>query len=88
MEGAEDMSPTKRLLDQMTKEAFSLDRFLQVVEMYPNSITRGMNPPDFVLTQNKKQIAVEVTAFHSDDSGPEGHPRRLIEEECTLGAFQ
>jgi hypothetical protein len=69
--------------NQEERERFYLDKFLVVLRMTPESIERGANPPDFILFQNKKKIAVEVTDFHSDAAGPEGHPRRLIEEEWT-----
>jgi len=67
--------------NQEERERFYLDKFLVVLRMTPESIERGANPPDFILAQAKKQIAVEVTEFHSDATGPGGHPRRLIEEE-------
>lgn len=66
---------------QEKRERFYLDKFLIALRMTPKSIQRGDDPPDFILAQAKKQIAVEVTEFHSDATGPGGHPRRLIEEE-------
>lgn len=69
--------------DQRKRECFYLDKFLSALLMTPESIERGANPPDFIVTQGKKQIALEVTEFHSDAIGPEGHPRRLIEQEWT-----
>lgn len=68
---------------QEKRERFYLDKFLIALRMTPKSIQRGDDPPDFILAQAKKQIAVEVTEFHSDATGPGGHPRRLIEEEWT-----
>jgi hypothetical protein len=68
-------------LNQEKKERFYVDKFLVVLRLVTESIERGANPPDFILTQGKKQIAIEVTEFHSDATGPAGHPRRLIEQE-------
>lgn len=67
--------------NQEKRERFYLDKFLVVLQMAPESIERGANPPDFILTQGKKRMAVEVTEFHSDATGPARHPRRLIEQE-------
>jgi hypothetical protein len=67
--------------NQEKKERFYVDKFLVALRLTSESIERGANPPDFILTQGKKQIAIEVTEFHSDATGPVGHPRRLIEQE-------
>ena len=72
---------TRRIENQEKRERFYLEKFLEALRITVESIQRGANPPDFVLTQVKKQIAVEVTEFHSNATGPGGHPRRLIEEE-------
>lgn len=64
----------------MQRERFYLDKFLTALQMKPNSVERGANPPDFLLTLEGSRIAVEVTEFHSaTDVG--GHPRRVVEEE-------
>jgi hypothetical protein len=70
-----------KIKTQEMRECFYLEKFLKALRITVESIQRGANPPDFILIKAKKRIAVEVTEFHSDAIGPEGHPRRLIEEE-------
>jgi hypothetical protein len=72
---------TNKIKKQEMRESFYLEKFLEALQLKVETIERGANPPDFILTQAKKQIAVEVTEFHSDATGSGGHPRRLIEEE-------
>ncbi len=72
---------TNKIENQEKRERFYLEKFLEAFRITVESIQRGANPPDFILTQAKKQIAVEVTEFHSNAAGPGGRPRRLIEEE-------
>jgi hypothetical protein len=74
---------TSKINSQKRRERFYLEEYLKALQIQVGSIERGANPPDFILTLAKKQVAVEVTEFHSDATGPEGHPRRLIEEEWT-----
>lgn len=68
---------------QEDKERFYLKKFLEVIEVKvkPDAIDRGENPPDFCFTYLGKRIAVELTEFHSNEIGEEGHSRRAVEEE-------
>jgi hypothetical protein len=70
-----------KFLKQIRTERFYFDKFLEVGNMRPRSVHRGANPPDFIITHAKKEIAVEITEFHSLATGSGGHPRRLVEEE-------
>ena len=71
---------TGKAQEQENRERFYLDKLLTALRMKPDSVERGANPPDFLLTLDGSRIAVEVTEFHSaTDVG--GHPRRAVEEE-------
>jgi len=72
---------TRKARDQIKREYFYLEKFLAVLQTKVESIERGANPPDFILKQGERCIAVEVTEFHSATNGAGGHPRRPVEEE-------
>jgi len=66
---------------QEQEERFYLDKFLDALGLHADSIDRGADPPDLVLTESGRAIAVEVKGFHSAATGDAGHPRRAVEEE-------
>ena len=67
-------------INQEKEERFYLDKFLSLIGINGAEIARGYDPPDFIVSYGDKRIAVEVTEFHSDSKGENGHPRRVIEE--------
>lgn len=67
--------------EKKERERFSLDKFLAAMKINTESIERGEDPPDFYITISDKQIAIEVTDFHSGETGSSGHPRRAVEQE-------
>jgi hypothetical protein len=67
--------------NQEKRERFYLEKFLEALRIKVDAIERGANPPDFILKLSEKNIAVELTEFHSSATGVGGHPRRALEEE-------
>lgn len=72
------MSDNKK--NQEQDERFYLKEFLPLLGFGGAGVARGGDPPDFVISHEGKNIAVEVTEFHSDAKGENGYPRRVIEE--------
>lgn len=72
------MSNNKR--NQEQEERSYLEKFLPLIGIKGAEISRGDDPPDFIVSYDGKRIAVEVTEFHSDSKGENDQPRRVIEE--------
>jgi len=66
---------------QEKDELFYLKRFLWRMEIEPESVQRGEDPPDFYVMYASKRIAIEVTEYHSMRKGSGGHAWRAVEEE-------
>jgi len=66
---------------QEKEELFYLERFLRRMEIEPESVKRGEDPPDFYVVQASNRIAIEVTEYHSMRKGLSGHDWRAVEEE-------
>ena len=66
---------------QETDELSYLKKFLQRMEITPEHIERGEDPPDFYIVHKSNRIAIELTDYHSARKSPSGHPWRAVEEE-------
>lgn len=60
-----------RDVDQADEEALALERFRDLSGQLPGDVTRGEDPPDFVVTHGGWRTAVEMTRYHQD-AGPGG----------------
>lgn len=67
--------------DNEDTERFYLDHFLDTMELKPDSIERGADPPDFIVEIDGDLYFVEMTEFHSNAKDALGRPRRAVEED-------
>jgi len=66
---------------QEKEELFYLESFLRRMEIKPESVVRGEDPPDFYVVNDSNRIAIEVTEYHSMRKGLSGRAWRSVEEE-------
>ena len=66
---------------QEERELFYLEPFLKRMEIKPEHIERGENPPDFYIVYQSNKIAIEVTEYHSQCKGAGGQDWRAVEQE-------
>jgi hypothetical protein len=66
---------------QTELELFYLKPFLQRMEVEPENIERGEDPPDFYITYRSNRIAIELTEYHSQRKGTSGRAWRAVEQE-------
>lgn len=66
---------------QEEDERFYLEHFLHRMEIEPEQIERGEDPPDFYMLYQSNKIAIEVTEYHSMRKGSGGYAWRAVEEE-------
>jgi hypothetical protein len=77
----------------MTKEdeeRMALDRFRQASGQLSGVVTRGADPPDFLITDGAHSVAVEMTRYHQAP-GPKGSPlakREADENRIVTTALQ
>jgi hypothetical protein len=64
---------------QIHEECEALDRFQHASGLLAGTISRGANPPDFIIEDGNQRIAVEMTRYHQQ-SGRKGSP--LAEDEA------
>lgn len=65
--------------NQVHEECEALDRFQHASGLLAGTVSRGANPPDFIIEDGNQRIAVEMTRYHQQ-SGPKGSP--LAEDEA------
>jgi hypothetical protein len=58
-------------VDQADEESFAFERFRELSSELPGEVSRGADPPDFVVTRGGRRTAVEMTRYHQD-AGPRG----------------
>jgi hypothetical protein len=58
---------------QIHEECEALDRFQHASGLLAGTVSRGANPPDFIIENGSKRTAVEMTRYHQQ-SGPKGSP--------------
>lgn len=66
-------------MNQVHEECEALDRFQQASGLLAGTVSRGANPPDFILEDGNQRIAIEMTRYHQQ-SGRKGSP--LAEDEA------
>lgn len=64
---------------QLHEECEALDRFRHVSALLTGTVSRGANPPDFIIEDGSQRIAVEMTRYHQQ-SGRKGSS--LAEDEA------
>jgi len=62
-------------------ERFYLDHFVRLLQLHPQKIMRGPNPPDFALVNNGVRVYIEITEFHSAAKDALGRDRRCVEQD-------
>ncbi len=70
---------SKPLLKQLGEECEALDRFQHASGLLAGTLSRGANPPDFIIEDGNQRIAVEMTRYQKQ-SGRKGSP--LAEDEA------
>ena len=73
--------PMNREEKQEEGELFYLKPFLKRIDIKPERIERGENPPDFYIICQSNKIAIEVTEYHSQCKGAGGQDWRAVEQE-------
>ena len=58
---------------QVCEEVEALDRLRQFSALLPGAVMRGANPPDFIIENDGRRVAVEMTRYHQR-SGRKGSP--------------
>jgi hypothetical protein len=66
-------------LTQVHEECEALARFQECSGLLAGTVSRGANPPDFIIEDDNQRIAVEMTRYHQQ-SGRKGSP--LAEDEA------
>ena len=66
--------------NQKDDELFYLEQFLNCLRIKTDNIKKGNEPPDYTITIDGKDIAIEITEFHSNAKGLNNHSRREVEE--------
>lgn len=66
---------------QKEEEKSYLELLLKAIDIKPDSVEFGEEPPDLYFCHSSNKIAVEVTDFYILEKGPEGHPRQQVEKE-------
>jgi hypothetical protein len=66
-------------VNQVHEEREALDRFRHASGLLAGTVSRGANPPDFIVEDGHQRIAVEMTRYHQQ-SGRKGSP--LAEDEA------
>lgn len=66
---------------QKERELFYLEPFLERMEIKPEQIECGEDPPDFYIMYRSDKIAIEITEYHSQRKGASGQAWRAVEQE-------
>ena len=66
---------------QKENEKRYLELLLKAIDIKPDSVECGEEPPDLYFYHSNNKIAVEVTDFYTLEKGPEGHLRQEVEAE-------
>lgn len=67
----------------------ALDRFREASGLLPGAVTRvNPDPPDFLITNGARRVAVEMTRYHHDSGakGSEGAKRETLERRVMAAA--
>lgn len=70
------MDPSKR-----TAELEYARQFLQAAGFELSNLRLGEDPPDVRVTIRRREVAIELTQYHSPERGPKGHTRKQVEQE-------
>jgi hypothetical protein len=69
----------KMSVKQLHEECEALDRFRHASGELAGTVSRGANPPDFIIEDDGRRITVEMTRYHQDAGGPRGSALALQE---------
>jgi hypothetical protein len=75
---------------QEDEEWTALDIFRKASRLLSGGVTRGLDPPDFLIEDGARRIAVEMTRYHQEP-GPKGSPlakREADENRIVTKALQ
>jgi hypothetical protein len=61
-------------------ESFYLKKFLSCLGILSPCLREGDEPPDFILTLDNNQIAIEITDYYSTSNVGQQHPRQAVEQ--------
>jgi len=70
---ADEEPVTDSRVKQVHEECEALDRFQHASGLLTGTVSRGANPPDFIIDDGYQRIAVEMTRYHQQ-SGRKGSP--------------